>query len=172
MHVKLINIFWSRLYSAGSHISFSTSPAANKNTGVDVSSCVPLATRVLDPCPYRTQPPAWHLSCISALRHSPGAGRSAVEQFLFWKFSATFMFASLAVCPPQRGKVMGFRVALCCESALQVSGVALKQDLTTSVLSCLSPFPLYELSWWQVKSRLLSTANYLLFWLSSAFLGQ
>ena len=71
------------------------------------------------------------------------------------------------------GKVMGFRVALsCCESALQVFGVALEQDLTASVLSCFSLILLSELSWWQVESCLLSTANYFLFWLSSALLGQ
>lgn len=41
LHVKLINIFWSRLYSAGSRISFSISSAVNKNAWVDVGSCVP-----------------------------------------------------------------------------------------------------------------------------------
>lgn len=92
-----------------------------------------------------------------------------MEEFCFGSLLLLLCMHALLYALLRGGEVMGFRVALsCCQSALQVFGVALEQDLTASLLSCFFLLLLSELSWWQVKSRLLSAANYFLFYLSSA----
>lgn len=167
-----MNIFWSRLYSAGSHLSFSISPAVNKNKLESMwvlASSSPPGCR--SPCLCCAHPADGHLSLRS---FSPQGQEGLQWKRFFLEVCCLFRVHAPCYLPSSElARWLGFGVALsCCESAPQVFGVALERDLAASVPSWFSVFLLSELSWWQVKSRLLSTANYILFWLRSAPAGQ